>query len=180
MYKMFTCNIPLKSLQGGRPPLPKKRGGGGLHIKKRGGFVAHTLGDKKQKRGCGGAMKFAKEGTEGATNREKRGGGQVSEGGPLYVFNGIALIKVDFFSIQQSEGPATVKDALQPGRNIVAAGYALYGSATMVVLSTGQGVNGFMLDPVSVFHILNTLGEIIIPCLLSVCFDDAMQGIYTS
>uniref|UniRef100_A0A4W6FJA0 Fructose-1,6-bisphosphatase 1 n=1 Tax=Lates calcarifer TaxID=8187 RepID=A0A4W6FJA0_LATCA len=39
------------------------------------------------------------------------------------------------------------KDALQPGRNLVAAGYALYGSATMIVLSTGQGVNGFMLDP---------------------------------
>ena len=30
----------------------------------------------------------------------------------------------------------------------MAAGYALYGSATMMVLSTGQGVNGFMLDPV--------------------------------
>uniref|UniRef100_A0A8C6UE00 Fructose-1,6-bisphosphatase 1 n=1 Tax=Neogobius melanostomus TaxID=47308 RepID=A0A8C6UE00_9GOBI len=39
------------------------------------------------------------------------------------------------------------KDALQSGRNIVAAGYALYGSATMMVLSTGQGVNCFMLDP---------------------------------
>ncbi|XP_028980290.1 fructose-1,6-bisphosphatase 1a [Esox lucius] len=38
-------------------------------------------------------------------------------------------------------------DALQPGRNIVAAGYALYGSATMMVLSSGQGVNCFMLDP---------------------------------
>uniref|UniRef100_A0A8C8EXN1 Fructose-1,6-bisphosphatase 1 n=1 Tax=Oncorhynchus tshawytscha TaxID=74940 RepID=A0A8C8EXN1_ONCTS len=33
------------------------------------------------------------------------------------------------------------KDALQSGRHIVAAGYALYGSATMMVLSTGQGVN---------------------------------------
>jgi len=53
------------------------------------------------------------------------------------------------FSIyrKQSEGNATLQDALQPGRNIVAAGYALYGSATMVVLSTGNGVNGFMLDP---------------------------------
>lgn len=53
------------------------------------------------------------------------------------------------FSIYRktSEGPATVKDALQPGRNIIAAGYALYGSATMVVLSIGNGVNGFMLDP---------------------------------
>lgn len=30
----------------------------------------------------------------------------------------------------------------------MAAGYALYGSATMMVLSTGQGVNCFMLDPV--------------------------------
>ncbi|XP_020827372.1 fructose-1,6-bisphosphatase isozyme 2 [Phascolarctos cinereus] len=39
------------------------------------------------------------------------------------------------------------KDALQPGRNIVAAGYALYGSATLVALSTGQGVDLFMLDP---------------------------------
>jgi fructose-1,6-bisphosphatase I len=40
------------------------------------------------------------------------------------------------------------KDALIPGRDFVAAGYALYGSATMVVLSTGNGVNGFTLDPV--------------------------------
>jgi fructose-1,6-bisphosphatase I len=48
---------------------------------------------------------------------------------------------------KDSDGPATVRDALQPGRKIVAAGYALYGSATMVVLSVGNGVNGFMLDP---------------------------------
>jgi len=46
-----------------------------------------------------------------------------------------------------SEGPATLRDALQPGRQIVAAGYALYGSATMVVVSVGNGVQGFMLDP---------------------------------
>lgn len=38
---------------------------------------------------------------------------------------------------------------MQPGRAQVAAGYALYGSATMIVLSTGAGVNGFTLDPVS-------------------------------
>lgn len=43
------------------------------------------------------------------------------------------------------------KDALQAGKNLVAAGYALYGSATMMVLALGKGsgVNGFMLDPVS-------------------------------
>ncbi|MBN3272503.1 F16P2 bisphosphatase, partial [Polyodon spathula] len=53
------------------------------------------------------------------------------------------------FSIHRKtwEGEPTEKDALQPGRNIVAAGYALYGSATLVALTTGQGVNCFMLDP---------------------------------
>lgn len=33
---------------------------------------------------------------------------------------------------------------------MVAAGYCLYGSATMIVLSTGSGVDGFMLDPVCI------------------------------
>lgn len=42
------------------------------------------------------------------------------------------------------------QDYLQPGRQMVAAGYALYGSATMVVLSTGNGVDGFQLDPVRI------------------------------
>lgn len=44
-------------------------------------------------------------------------------------------------------GPVTIADVLQPGKNFVASGYALYGSATMVVLTTGNGVNGFTLDP---------------------------------
>ncbi len=52
-------------------------------------------------------------------------------------------------SAQICEGPACEADLLQPGRQMVAAGYALYGSATMIVLSTGNGVNGFTLDPVS-------------------------------
>lgn len=43
----------------------------------------------------------------------------------------------------------SVKDALQSGRNVVAAGYALYGSATALVISVGTGVNSFVLDPVS-------------------------------
>lgn len=46
-----------------------------------------------------------------------------------------------------STGPPIPTDALQSGRNIVAAGYGLYGSATMLVLSIGGPVNGFMLDP---------------------------------
>ena len=38
------------------------------------------------------------------------------------------------------------KDFLQPGSTQVCAGYAIYGPSTMLVLSTGQGVNGFTLD----------------------------------
>ncbi|XP_061164012.1 fructose-1,6-bisphosphatase 1-like [Saccostrea echinata] len=48
---------------------------------------------------------------------------------------------------KKDDGPATEKDCLQSGRELVGAGYALYGSATMIVLSIGNGVNGFMLDP---------------------------------
>lgn len=54
-----------------------------------------------------------------------------------------------FLWIQASDGEPSDKDALQPGSQIVCAGYALYGSATLVALSTGTGVNFFMLDPVS-------------------------------
>lgn len=41
----------------------------------------------------------------------------------------------------------SLKDALQPGNKMVCSGYALYGSACMIVLATDSGVNGFMLDP---------------------------------
>jgi len=37
--------------------------------------------------------------------------------------------------------------ALQPGTEQVAAGYVVYGSSTMLVYTTGNGVNGFTLDP---------------------------------
>ena len=39
-----------------------------------------------------------------------------------------------------------VEDFLQPGTRQICAGYALYGSSTMLVLTTGTGVNGFTLD----------------------------------
>uniref|UniRef100_A0A8C6WAV7 fructose-bisphosphatase n=1 Tax=Nannospalax galili TaxID=1026970 RepID=A0A8C6WAV7_NANGA len=45
-----------------------------------------------------------------------------------------------------TEDEPSEKDALQPGCNIVAAGYALYGGAILVALSTGQRVDLFMLD----------------------------------
>ena len=41
----------------------------------------------------------------------------------------------------------TIDDFLQKGRNQVAAGYILYGTSTMLVYTTGDGVNGFTLDP---------------------------------
>lgn len=40
----------------------------------------------------------------------------------------------------------TAEDFLQPGTKQVCAGYALYGPSTMLVLTTGNGVNGFTLD----------------------------------
>lgn len=44
-------------------------------------------------------------------------------------------------------GPGTLADCLQPGRDLVAAGYIIYGSSTMLVYTTGSGVHGFTLDP---------------------------------
>lgn len=41
----------------------------------------------------------------------------------------------------------TLADCLQPGNKLVAAGYIIYGSSTMMVYTTGQGVHGFTLDP---------------------------------
>ena len=40
-----------------------------------------------------------------------------------------------------------LEDCLRPGRDLVAAGYILYGTSTMFVYSAGQGVHGFTLDP---------------------------------
>ncbi len=48
-------------------------------------------------------------------------------------------------------GPVTEEDVLQCGTNQVAAGYLLYGSSTILVYTTGNGVNGFTYEP--------TLGE---------------------
>lgn len=43
--------------------------------------------------------------------------------------------------------PVTLDDFLQPGINQVAAGYVIYGTSTMLVYTTGFGVNGFTLNP---------------------------------
>lgn len=50
--------------------------------------------------------------------------------------------------------PGTLADCLQRGFKQVAAGYAIYGSSTILVYSTGDGVHGFTLEP--------TIGEFIL------------------
>jgi len=44
-------------------------------------------------------------------------------------------------------GPCTAEDFLQKGSEQAGAGYVIYGSSTMLVYTTGHGVNGFTLDP---------------------------------
>jgi len=56
----------------------------------------------------------------------------------------------------------TLEDCLQPGLQQVAAGYVIYGSSTMLVFTTGNGVHGFTYDP-SVGEFLLSHGDIKIP-----------------
>ncbi len=56
--------------------------------------------------------------------------------------------------ITASREEPSVIDCMQQGRRQVAAGYILYGSATMFVYTTGAGVHGFTLDP--------TIGEFLL------------------
>jgi len=52
-----------------------------------------------------------------------------------------------FSILRYSEGEEpTVEDFLRPGTEQVCAGFVLYGPSTMMVLTTGHGVNGFTLD----------------------------------
>jgi fructose-1,6-bisphosphatase I len=56
--------------------------------------------------------------------------------------------------VTPGQGPGSLPDVLQPGAKQIAAGYVLYGSSTMLVYTTGQGVHGFTLDP--------TIGEFLL------------------
>jgi fructose-1,6-bisphosphatase I len=56
--------------------------------------------------------------------------------------------------VTKKTGPAGLADCLQVGKKQIAAGYILYGSSTMLVYTTGQGVHGFTLDP--------TIGEFLL------------------
>lgn len=69
------------------------------------------------------------------------------------------------FSIyrQTGDNPATEQDFLIPGKEQVAAGYVLYGPSSMLVLSTGNGVNMFTLDPKTNTFLLTEEGVTIQP-----------------
>lgn len=52
------------------------------------------------------------------------------------------------------DGPVQLEDFLQPGNRQVAAGYIIFGSSTMMVYTTGNGVHGFTFDPsIGVFYL---------------------------
>jgi fructose-1,6-bisphosphatase I len=64
--------------------------------------------------------------------------------------------------VTPGEGPGCADDCLQVGRKQIGAGYLVYGSSTMLVYSTGQGVHGFTYDP-SVGEFLMSHEDIRIP-----------------
>lgn len=59
-----------------------------------------------------------------------------------------------YIKISEDGEDGTSEDVLQPGYKQIAAGYALYGSSTVFVYTTGNGVNAFTYDP--------TIGEFIL------------------
>ncbi len=51
------------------------------------------------------------------------------------------------YRVLDDDTPGILEDCLQPGRSLVAAGYILYGTSTILVYSAGQGVHSFTLEP---------------------------------
>jgi fructose-1,6-bisphosphatase I len=67
---------------------------------------------------------------------------------------GVSIGTIFGIYLMKDGGEPSLDDVLQPGKNMLAAGYCMYGSSCTFVLSTGSGVNGFTLDP--------SLGEFIL------------------
>jgi fructose-1,6-bisphosphatase I len=59
----------------------------------------------------------------------------------------IGTIFAVYRRVSEKGSVAVQEDFLQPGKKMVAAGYIVYGSSTMLVYATRRGVNGFTLDP---------------------------------
>ncbi|CAI8593884.1 unnamed protein product [Vicia faba] len=67
---------------------------------------------------------------------------------------GVSIGTIFGIYMMQDNHEPVIEDVLQPGKNMLAAGYCMYGSSCTLVISTGSGVNGFTLDP--------SLGEFIL------------------
>lgn len=65
----------------------------------------------------------------------------------IEVNTSIGTIFSVFRRVSPLGSPCALEDFLQPGLKLVAAGYVIYGSSTMLVYATRRGVNGFTLDP---------------------------------
>ena len=112
--------------------------------------LLHCLGS----RGCVAVMASEEDDHPIVVPRDRRHGRYVVVFDPL---DGSSNIDVNvsvgtIFSILRREPDETesrdpLADVLQPGRKQVAAGYVVYGSSTMLVYTTGDGVFGFTLDP---------------------------------
>ena len=51
------------------------------------------------------------------------------------------------YRVLDDDSPGVLEDCLQPGQSLVAAGYILYGTSTILVYSAGNGVHSFTLEP---------------------------------
>lgn len=86
------------------------------------------------------------------------------------------------FSILPSNGgnPAEEATYLQSGRNQVAAGYVLYGPSTLLVMTTGQGVDVFTLDPEQNEFVLTEKGSQITPSTKEFAINMSNQRFWAS
>lgn len=67
-----------------------------------------------------------------------------------------------FAQLSSGNVPPSLNDVMQPARNLVAAGYCLYGSCTSLMFSVGNGVQQFTLDP-SLNEFILTSSNVVIP-----------------
>lgn len=66
--------------------------------------------------------------------------------GNIEVAGALGTIFCIYHRLSPLGGPANLHDFLQEGNKIIAAGYVLYGSSTILVYANNRGVNGFTLD----------------------------------
>ncbi len=121
-------------------------------VRKLDDFANHVLIDRMEKSGQLCAMASEENADLIEISREYPRGSYILIFDPL---DGSSNIDINasigtIFSIYRKVTPgeeATLADVLQKGANQVAAGYFIYGSSTMMVYTTGSGVNGFTMFP---------------------------------